>query len=245
MTETPPKGSISVILKALREMAGLSVREVAAELEMPASTYAHYESPKRYKGRYLPLKLVEPLAAILSRHGVDPADVYALAGVEEAVGRMQENDKPASVRAVQPSAWPQDLPLRPMRALSSPGADTNLEGYELSEDSVEVRRRPPGLATAREAYCTYVPSDALYRYERGDMIVVAPDRVAKIGDAVILTVAAPGAKRPIAYIGRLLKADRQWTVIEIDRPPGTSDQFATTTVISCHKILSTEELLGF
>lgn len=146
---------------------------------------------------------------------------------------------------LDPLAYPFDLPLRIMRALQLPPEHQVLEGYHLSEDGVEFRRRPPGVANAADAYCAYVPTDALIKYDRGDLVVVRPDRIAKIGDAVLLSVRGTAADALVTYIGRLIRADRQWTTIEVDRPSTARDQFATATVVHCHKILSTEELLGF
>ncbi len=73
-------------LKRLRERSGLSVREVAAALSRPASTYASYED--KYKKPYLPLELVKALEAIFVGRGDPPigsGDVLSLAGVTRAL----------------------------------------------------------------------------------------------------------------------------------------------------------------
>jgi hypothetical protein len=67
-------------LKRLRVRARLTVRDVAAQLELPHTSYAHYESP-RYKKPYLPLDLAERLAGIFERYGIDRAEVLALGGL--------------------------------------------------------------------------------------------------------------------------------------------------------------------
>ncbi len=73
-------------LKRLRERSGLSVREVAAAIDRPASTYASYED--KYRKPYLPLELAKQLEAVLVGRG-EPAitsnDVLALAGVTRAL----------------------------------------------------------------------------------------------------------------------------------------------------------------
>lgn len=82
-------------LKALREAAKprLSVRRVAEELGMPASTYQHYETG--YKKPYLPPDLAQSLAILFAQHGVEPTEVLALAGIEgksvEKLG-LRENE---------------------------------------------------------------------------------------------------------------------------------------------------------
>src|SRR5262250_597691 len=67
-------------LKVLRSRAGLSIREVAQALGMEhGSSYQHYED--RFKKPYLPLDLIHKLVPIFEPGGVDPTELYALAGV--------------------------------------------------------------------------------------------------------------------------------------------------------------------
>lgn len=54
---------------------------MAEKLAMPWSTYMRYETRARYKKALLPLDLTRRIAAVLADHGVDPAEVMALAGV--------------------------------------------------------------------------------------------------------------------------------------------------------------------
>src|SRR5208283_1565464 len=68
-------------LKQLRREAKLSIREVAHALGMEyGSSYQHYED--RFKKPFLPLDLVMRLIPILGRGGVQPKDIYALAGLD-------------------------------------------------------------------------------------------------------------------------------------------------------------------
>jgi hypothetical protein len=65
----------------LRKQAKLSIREVAHALGMEyGSSYQHYED--RFKKPFLPLDLVMRLIPILERGGVQPKDIYALAGLD-------------------------------------------------------------------------------------------------------------------------------------------------------------------
>jgi hypothetical protein len=68
-------------LKQLRARAGISIREVAHALGMEyGSSYQHYED--RFKRPFLPLDLVMKLIPILGKGGVQPAELYALAGLD-------------------------------------------------------------------------------------------------------------------------------------------------------------------
>ncbi|PNU04297.1 hypothetical protein A8V01_21245 [Novosphingobium guangzhouense] len=84
---------------------------MAEELGIGHSRYAYFEDPKRFKKRELPLDLTRQIAAVLSRRGVEPADVMALAGLSDAEAepeaRAVEAARPAvtyfTVQAVMPS----------------------------------------------------------------------------------------------------------------------------------------------
>ncbi len=78
--------SVSRRLKALRQRAGLSIREVAHALGMEhGSSYQHYED--RFRKPLLPLEFAQRLVPIFGAKGIDAAEVYALAGVDGSGGR--------------------------------------------------------------------------------------------------------------------------------------------------------------
>jgi len=73
--------AVSRQLKELRRRSGLSIREVAEALGMEhGSSYQHYED--RFRKTLLPLDLVQKLLPIFTKAGADPAELYALAGVD-------------------------------------------------------------------------------------------------------------------------------------------------------------------
>lgn len=75
---------VTLRLKHIREAAEprMTVRALAQELDMPSSSYAAYEDPKKFKKRYLPMEITKQIAEILAARGVDKADVLALAGLD-------------------------------------------------------------------------------------------------------------------------------------------------------------------
>jgi transcriptional regulator with XRE-family HTH domain len=78
--------AVSRQLKLLRQRAGFSIREVAQALGMEhGSSYQHYED--RFKKPLLPLDLVMKLVPIFEAGGVEPGDLYALAGVSATAER--------------------------------------------------------------------------------------------------------------------------------------------------------------
>jgi SOS-response transcriptional repressor LexA len=68
-------------LKALRKRGGLSVRKMAAALDMAASTYAAYEDPAKFKKPIIPLDFAKKIASVLEPLGVSKNEVMALAGL--------------------------------------------------------------------------------------------------------------------------------------------------------------------
>lgn len=73
-------------LKALRNRAvpKVTVRGMAAALDMRPSTYAAYEDRAKFKKPIIPLDLAKKIASILAGHGIPEADVLELAGVTGA-----------------------------------------------------------------------------------------------------------------------------------------------------------------
>ncbi|MBF0094311.1 MAG: LexA family transcriptional regulator [Alphaproteobacteria bacterium] len=84
---------VSHKLKALRQSAGLSIRAVSEALGWSLSSYSHYEL--RFNGEYLPVDKAHEIASALAKHGVDPADVLALAGIAP-IARPSTSDASAS-----------------------------------------------------------------------------------------------------------------------------------------------------
>lgn len=78
--------SLAARIKALREDARLSVRDVADRMQLSSSGYARYEQPTRNKRRYLPAEVAEKLARALQDRGVSRARVLALTRPPEGLG---------------------------------------------------------------------------------------------------------------------------------------------------------------
>lgn len=91
-------------IKALRERAGLSVRETARRMGMSPSGYLHYESPDRFKGGLLPVGIAKSLAAALTPEGIDPAEIFSLAGMPAPSQNSGQDDDLVPVFDVQASA---------------------------------------------------------------------------------------------------------------------------------------------
>lgn len=145
--EMPPVGPK---LKEMRLSArpSLSIRRIAEALEIPYASYAFYERDNAYKKPYLPLELTRKIAAVLANHGIDPAEVMKLAGLNdqeaEPEAREIEAQKPALQFISLPVVLPSEAALRDMfRSLLVlvPEGATRDEAAEIL-----ARRLPSGLA---------------------------------------------------------------------------------------------------
>lgn len=134
-------------------------------------------------------------------------------------------------------AMPRDLPVYGT-------AEAGIEGaMQLDTGAVDYVRRPPALASVRDAYAVYVVGSSMEPvFEEGAIVLVHPHRPCRIGDYVI--VQARGSKgETVAYIKKLKKIEGDRIILTQFNPPGTvtvkrADHIAT------HKILSLNDLLG-
>ncbi len=142
--------NVSTRLRELRKQAKprITVRALAAELDLPLGTYSFYESPTKYKKPALPLDLTRRIAAIFARHGVDPNEVMKLAGLSDQEAEPEAREIEAQRSALQwislPVALPSEAALRDMfRSLLVlvPEGATKDEAAEIL-----ARRLPSGLA---------------------------------------------------------------------------------------------------
>lgn len=131
----------------MKAVPRLSVRAMAAALDLPLGTYSNYESA-RYKKKTLPLDFTRRVAAILTQYKVDPADVMALAGLSdveaEPEAREIESQRPTFLSITLPVVLPSEVALREMfrslLVLVPEGASKD----EAAE--ILARRLPAGLA---------------------------------------------------------------------------------------------------
>lgn len=141
--------SVNLKLRDLRSRAvpRLSVRGMAAALDIPLGTYSAYESA-RYKKPTLPLDFARKVASVLTNYGVDPADVMALAGLTESEAEPEAREIEATRPAMQVISMqvvlPSEVALRDMfRSLLVlvPEGATKDEAA-----AILARRLPSGLA---------------------------------------------------------------------------------------------------
>ena len=75
-------------LRKFRNRSGLTIQQMAIAAGFRnGSSYQHYESPRLFKRKYLPLEVAERFANVLEGRGDPPiqrSEIYALAGLGDA-----------------------------------------------------------------------------------------------------------------------------------------------------------------
>ncbi|MEM1149217.1 MAG: helix-turn-helix domain-containing protein [Pseudomonadota bacterium] len=138
-----------------------------------------------------------------------------------------------------------DLPKDvPVYGSASGSPDGNENGaWQLSTDEVDWVRRPPGLATAREAYAVYITNESMVpRFKPGELAYVHPQRTPGPGDDVIVQVLRGEHDQPETYIKTLVKYTSDGIVCEQYNPKMTVT-FPRTSIV--HRVMTTDELMSF
>ncbi len=79
---------VTSALRKFRKRGGLTIQQMATAVGFRnGSSYQHYESPRLFKRKYLPLEVAERFADALEGRGDPPiqrGEIYALAGLDDA-----------------------------------------------------------------------------------------------------------------------------------------------------------------
>jgi SOS-response transcriptional repressor LexA len=202
-------------LKALREEAGLSMRQAADTLGMSLTGYQHYED--RFKKPFLPVDLMRRVAGMLAGCGIEPARALALAGTTpEAVGVEPMATPAPPRRPAPPIAAPTIVQFDRTRRLPVYGsAQAGPDGQRIDFDPIEWIDRPDSLREVNGAFAMYVVNDSMEpKYEQGDMLYVHPTRPPRRLSHVVI-VKTDGT----ALVKRLVRAEVDAYVVRQYNPP--------------------------
>ena len=195
-------------LKALRERAGLSMREVAESLGWALTRYQHYED--RYRRRFLPVEMCRQLAELFAPRGVDPRAVLELAGLDGSPINVV-SPPPGQLRMtdIGSRSLAGDLPV--MGAVKG-----GSEGFYFNEgEAKEYVVRPATLAGAKNAFALYVDGDSMEpRYFAGELVYVNPNRPLTKGCFVAVEM-----KDGQGLIKQFLKRSDEQVVLRQLNPP--------------------------
>ena len=144
--------------------------------------------------------------------------------------------------------FPMTLPSRHEKLDSIPIYGTveggNDGGFELGEVPVDVRRRPPKLADAKDVYGLYVIGDSMEpAYYRGDLILVNPRRPPSIGSIVVVQIRESEHGKRRALLKRLVRRTANTLRLEQFNPP-ESIEIPADQVESVHLVLTMDDVVG-
>ncbi len=148
------------------------------------------------------------------------------------------------------------LPYRDLRDFRSLDKDVPVFGtaagavegaFQMNNDGspIDTVRRPDSLIGAKNVYALYVQSDSMVpQYKPGDLIYVHPDRVAQIGDSVVVLVRYADVDDIQVFLKCLARRTARKLVLDQHNPKGTIE-IETKYVQAIHRVMTTNELLGF
>ncbi len=151
---------------------------------------------------------------------------------------------------------PEMLPYRDLRDFRSLDKDVPVFGtaagavegaFQMNNDGspIDTVRRPDSLIGAKNVYALYVQSDSMIpQYKPGDLIYVHPDRVAQIGDSVVVLVRYADVEDIQVFLKCLARRTARKLVLEQQNPKGTIE-IETKYVQAIQRVMTTNELLGF
>ncbi len=151
---------------------------------------------------------------------------------------------------------PEMLPYRDLRDFRSLDKDVPVFGtaagavegaFQMNNDGspIDTVRRPDSLIGAKNVYALYVQSDSMIpQYKPGDLIYVHPDRVAQIGDSVVVLVRYADVEDIQVFLKCLARRTARKLVLEQHNPKGTIE-IETKNVQAIHRVLTMNELMGF
>lgn len=151
---------------------------------------------------------------------------------------------------------PEMLPYRDLRDFRSLDKDVPVFGtaagavegaFQMNNDGspIDTVRRPDSLIGAKNVYALYVQSDSMIpQYKPGDLIYVHPDRVAQIGDSVVVLVRYADVEDIQVFLKCLARRTARKLVLEQHNPKGTIE-IETKYVQAIQRVMTTNELLGF
>lgn len=171
---------------------------------------------------------------------------------EEGSEELENSDgvPPPQLDVVEPTAalsttslrsLPRDLPV-----LGTAAGSFAVErgGFEMESRVIEYVRRPEALLSVVDAYAIYMTGNSMApEHNEGDLRIVHPSRPPRIGDSVVIQVKSSPSEPVVGYVARLVRRSGE-RIIVAKHNPAKEVEFDSKYVVSIHRILTLNELLG-
>lgn len=234
-------------LKALRERAGIGLRELARHIGRDASGYQYYED--RCKKEFLPREVIEAVRPYLVGRGDPPVtveEVNALAGIEPTNIAAPHRDiavvpqKVLELEGLLPprSDMPKDIPI--YGTVSGGGG-----GFQMNGDAIDWARRVPRLNGRADIFGAYVEDLSMVPAHRpGSLVLCEKARPPSPGDDVIIDLQPANAGDDHkTLIKHLVRITAKIVVVEQYNPPKMLE-FPRKQVVGLYRIIPLADLLG-
>lgn len=170
-------------------------------------------------------------------HGDGAAPVPALSKAPASNVRISQLRYPT--RRAAGIEGPRDLPVMGTAAGSLGKGAFRIEG-----GVIDYVIRPDILQNVKDAYGIYVEGDSMDpAHPHGELRIIHPHRPCQIGDTVVLVASYSENGPHEAWIKRLVKRTGEKLIVEQYNPKATIE-FDRRFVLSCHKVLTMNDLLG-
>lgn len=231
-------------LKNIRkDRIGLSMDDFAKEIGYAgASSYQRYERDD-YRKPFLPVDLVRRIDGRFTGEGEPPLtaeEVWELAGPFRRPTEKRPSEVDVSERMELPriDSMPRDLPV------FGTAVGGNEGDFLLNGTTVDYVRRPPALASIKDAFAVFLQGDSMApRFERGELLYIHPGRPATPGRYVLVEMHGEHGEPGASYVKRLLKRNAAVVVLEQFNPPETIE-LPAKEVRAVYPILNNAELMG-
>ena len=149
--------------------------------------------------------------------------------------------RPANVPLPARDAMPRDVPVFGTVA----GSELGKGAFQLTTDVVEYVRRPPGLATVKDAYALYVEGESMSpKFEPGELVYVHPHRKVVSGDYVVIQEPDGDHGEPRGFIKQYLRQTAKLLQTQQFNPASKVD-FVIRPGLKWHRVMSLSDLMGF
>lgn len=133
---------------------------------------------------------------------------------------------------------PRDVPVYGTAAGSLTGA------FQFEGGTIDLVRRPPALAGARDVYAIYVVGESMApQHLDGDLRFVHPHRPIHVGDTVVVQTRNGEHQPPQAYIKNLVRRTADELLVR-QLNPAAEISFRRQFVFAVHKVLTMNDLFG-
>lgn len=232
MTDIP----VTERLKALRNRAGVSMAEAAKALNLKgASSYQHYEDPKKFAGEYLPRKIIDGLLPLLVGRAapgeipVTREEVLELGGIIPPPPPPQEGDRIKIVRNGDSQRGGRRLPIY----AAAEGGHGHLI---IDHTPIDELGAPDDLVHVRDPYGILIVGESMVpAYRPGDIAWVNPHKLPERDTDVVL-YHVPPYREAEAIIKTLISwSPREWRLRQYQPPLDFTEPVVDWPI--CHRIV--------